>query len=85
MAAVATVISQQSIQFDVPAAAGAEATRVFVTTGIAQFAVFVSSTTLSSHAAAVTYGEGHPGNYLAGTIHCRPPLNCNSSIHSSPR
>ena len=38
MAVVANVVSQQSLQFDVPGIAPAGATRVFMTTGIAQVA-----------------------------------------------
>jgi hypothetical protein len=37
MAVIANVVSQQSLQFDVPGIAPAGATRVFMTTGIAQF------------------------------------------------
>ena len=43
MAIVATVVNQQTIQFDVPASAGGTATRVFITTGIAQFGLGVGS------------------------------------------
>jgi len=43
MAVVANVVSQQSLQFDVPGIAPAGATRVFMTTGIAQFQLAVQS------------------------------------------
>jgi len=43
MAVVANVVSQQSLQFDVPGIAPAGATRVFMTTGIAQFPLAVQS------------------------------------------
>lgn len=45
MAIVANVVSQQSMQFDVPGIAPAGASRVFVTTGIAQFFLSAASQT----------------------------------------
>ena len=44
MSQVATVVAQQTLQFDVPGAAP-NVTRVFVTTGIAQFSLQVFSQT----------------------------------------
>jgi hypothetical protein len=45
MAIVATVTSTQTIQFDVPGIAPAGASRVFITTGIAEFFLSVGSQT----------------------------------------